>query len=139
MSEKQETEKKLKILHHSENFVVVDKPFDVIINSEEADRVSVHSLMREQFPHLTNKNLKVSCIIIKSKTKLSLIGACERIFRVNGQVRLCTYVCTYLLMYAIFLCMLQNKYVTKCSIFVRSNKSTQVWNFKNQFQSQFIY
>ena len=59
MLETKETEK-LRILHQSKHFIVIDKPFDVIINSDEADRVSVHSLLKDQFPDLTNDNLKVS-------------------------------------------------------------------------------
>ena len=57
--ETKETEK-LRILHQSKHFIVIDKPFDVIINSDEPDRVSVHSLLKDQFPDLTNDNLKVS-------------------------------------------------------------------------------
>jgi len=55
--ETKETEK-LRILHQSKHFIVIDKPFDVIINSDEPDRVSVHSLLKDQFPDLTNDNLK---------------------------------------------------------------------------------
>ena len=60
--ETKETEK-LRILHQSKHFIVIDKPFDVIINSDEPDRVSVHSLLKDQFPDLTNDNLKV-CIVL---------------------------------------------------------------------------
>ena len=61
MLESQETKEtqKLRILHQSKHFIVIDKPFDVIINSDEPDRVSVHSLLKDQFPGLTNDNLKV--------------------------------------------------------------------------------
>ena len=61
--ETKETEK-LRILHQSKHFIVIDKPFDVIINSDEPDRVSVHSLLKDQFPDLTNDNLKVSTYLL---------------------------------------------------------------------------
>ena len=66
-SESTSKNEKLRILHHSEHFIVVDKPFDVIINSDEHDRISVHSLLKEQFPDLSNENLKVSkCYVLRT-------------------------------------------------------------------------
>ena len=69
--ETKETEK-LRILHQSKHFIVIDKSFDVIINSDEPDRVSVHSLLKDQFPDLTNDNLKVSSTYLYSIFNLVL-------------------------------------------------------------------
>ena len=52
-------QKNLRILHQSANYVVIDKPFDVILNSDDADRDSVHARMKSQFPELVNTKLKV--------------------------------------------------------------------------------
>ena len=71
--ETKETEK-LRILHLSKHFIVIDKPFDVIINSDEPDRVSVHSLLKDQFPDLTNDNLKVSTYLYSIQIKGSLVS-----------------------------------------------------------------
>ena len=49
--------KKLRVLHRSAHFLAIDKPFDVVLNSEDPDRVSVHSLMRQQFPEAVNESL----------------------------------------------------------------------------------
>ena len=62
--------KKLRILHQSEHFIVVDKPFDVIINSDEPNRMSVHSLLKEQIPNITNENLKVSKYICSGSPQI---------------------------------------------------------------------
>ena len=76
MLESQETKEtqKLRILHQSKHFIVIDKPFDVIINSDEPDRVSVHSLLKDKFPDLTNDNLKVSTYFCSIQIKGDLVS-----------------------------------------------------------------
>ena len=52
---------KLQILHRSVNYLVINKPFDLVMNSDDPQRISLHSLMKEQFPEAVNNKLKVSC------------------------------------------------------------------------------
>lgn len=42
------------VLHHSSHYLVVDKPPDIVINSNDPQRTSLSTLLRQQFPHLWN-------------------------------------------------------------------------------------
>ena len=44
----------LTVVHRSDNFLVVDKPPDLIINSDDPDRDNVYLRLQKQFPDLAN-------------------------------------------------------------------------------------
>ena len=48
----------IKIIHQSANFIVVNKPFDLIINSDDPERQSAFKILQETHPDLTNPKLK---------------------------------------------------------------------------------
>ena len=48
------TMRNLTIVHRSDNFLVVDKPPDLIINSDDPDRDSVYLRLQRQFPDLAD-------------------------------------------------------------------------------------
>ena len=62
------SDSELRILHQSTNFLVVDKPFDLIINSDDPERQSLHSMLSQKFPELVNPDLKVSVKKLTLKT-----------------------------------------------------------------------
>jgi len=44
---------KLKVLHHSENFLAVDKMPDLVMNTKPGDeRLSLYDQIKHRFPHL---------------------------------------------------------------------------------------
>ncbi|CAD7085048.1 unnamed protein product [Hermetia illucens] len=45
------------LLHRSENFLVIDKPPDLLINSNDYRKISVQTILREQFPELKDSSL----------------------------------------------------------------------------------
>ena len=51
-------QKLLEILHKSKNFIVVNKPYDMIINTDEVDRESVFKLLKSQCPETCNNQIK---------------------------------------------------------------------------------
>ena len=43
------------MLHRSTNFLVVNKPHDLVMNSPDVDRASLHGILCEQESHLADK------------------------------------------------------------------------------------
>ena len=52
------TNPSIEILHKSPNFIVVNKPFDLIINSDDPDRQSAFKILQDTHPELSNPKLK---------------------------------------------------------------------------------
>lgn len=53
-----EAENRVYVLHHSKNFLVVNKPYDMLINSNNPDRkYTLQSELRRMLPGLTNPKL----------------------------------------------------------------------------------
>lgn len=51
--------KSVKVVHHSENFLVIDKPYDMYINSNNPDRKNTVQLeLRKMLPDLVNPKLR---------------------------------------------------------------------------------
>lgn len=48
---------RLEVLHKSENFLVVNKDFDVVLNTENPARLSVFGQLAHKFPELVSKDL----------------------------------------------------------------------------------
>ncbi|KAK6620886.1 hypothetical protein RUM43_011184 [Polyplax serrata] len=48
----------LKVLYKSNNFIIVNKNHDLIINSEDDSRISLHRQLVKTFPYLINKKLR---------------------------------------------------------------------------------
>eukprot|EP00088_Acartia_fossae_P039563 TRINITY_DN4118_c0_g1_i11.p1 TRINITY_DN4118_c0_g1~~TRINITY_DN4118_c0_g1_i11.p1 ORF type:complete len:287 (+),score=-3.80 TRINITY_DN4118_c0_g1_i11:83-943(+) len=48
---------KLEILHKSEHFIVVNKDFDVVINSNDPERLSIYRQLSYKYPELANEKL----------------------------------------------------------------------------------
>lgn len=46
------------ILHLCPDYIVIDKPYDTPINSDDPDRVSVETLLSKYYPHLRDPTLK---------------------------------------------------------------------------------
>ena len=51
----------LSVVHLSDNFLVVDKPPDLIINSDDPDRDSVYLRLQRQFPDLADTSKYAVC------------------------------------------------------------------------------
>ena len=51
----------LSVVHRSDNFLVVDKPPDLIINSDDPDRDSVYLRLQRQFPDLADTSKYAVC------------------------------------------------------------------------------
>ncbi|KAK3091598.1 hypothetical protein FSP39_021044 [Pinctada imbricata] len=47
---------KPEILYQCEHFVAIDKPYDIVVNSDDPDRFSVEKLMDNFYPHLRDKS-----------------------------------------------------------------------------------
>ena len=45
------------ILYQCENFVAINKPWDISVNSDKADHVTVETLMDRYYPHLRDDKL----------------------------------------------------------------------------------
>ena len=52
------TNPSIEIIHKSPNFIVVNKPFDLIINSDDPDRQSAFKILQDTNPELINPKLK---------------------------------------------------------------------------------
>lgn len=51
-------DKVLDILHKSDNFIIVNKPYDILINSDDVNvKPTVQTLLKERYPDLANTNL----------------------------------------------------------------------------------
>jgi len=50
--------KKAVILYHSEHYIIIDKEFDILINSDRPEDVTVQNQLKHQFPQLANSRLK---------------------------------------------------------------------------------
>ena len=50
----------LEILHFSPHFIAINKPFDVIMNSDDPERISVAKMLSQQLPETANAKLKVN-------------------------------------------------------------------------------
>ncbi len=60
----------IRILHKSQHFLVIDKPFDVVLNSDDPQRESVCNLLKEQHPDTSNDKLKVCTFFyVRSRCK----------------------------------------------------------------------
>ena len=46
------------ILHLCHDYIVVNKPYDTPINSDDPNRVTVETLMSKYYPHLRDPTLK---------------------------------------------------------------------------------
>ena len=51
-------QKLLEILHKSKNYIVVNKPYDMIINTDDVERESVSKLLKSQLPETFNNQIK---------------------------------------------------------------------------------
>ena len=51
-------QKFLEILHKSKNYIVVNKPYDMIINTDDVERESVFKILGSQFPETCNNQIK---------------------------------------------------------------------------------
>jgi len=47
----------LEVLHHSQHFLLVNKDYDVVLNSDEANRLSVALQIKHKYPELVNPSL----------------------------------------------------------------------------------
>ena len=63
----------LTVVHRSDNFLVVDKPPDLIINSDDPDRDSVYLRLQKQFPDLadTSKYAVSICTLLTDTSQNS--------------------------------------------------------------------
>jgi hypothetical protein len=50
---------RLKVIHQSANFLAVDKNFDLVMNDNDPDRMSLAKLIRRDLPELYNDKLTV--------------------------------------------------------------------------------
>lgn len=41
----------VKVIHHCKDFIVVDKPYDLKINSDVATEATLATLLRDRYPH----------------------------------------------------------------------------------------
>ena len=62
--EKREKISALEVLHKSDNFIVVNKPYDLILNSDDPNRESVCKVLKVQFPEHFNPSLEVQIIYL---------------------------------------------------------------------------
>ena len=68
----------LLVLHRSDHFLVLSKPFDLVINSDDPERDSLYKRMREQFPELADDKFKVrngTPRVVGTKAKFLAVGA----------------------------------------------------------------
>ena len=49
----------LTILHRSENFLVVDKNYDLVMNDDDPDRFSLAKLLKQELPDLYDASYAV--------------------------------------------------------------------------------
>ena len=54
----------LKVLHRSENFLAVDKNFDLVMNDDDAERFSLAKLLKRDLPELYDDKFAVSICIM---------------------------------------------------------------------------
>ena len=55
------------MLHRSTNFLVVNKPHDLVMNSPDVDRASLHGILCEQESHLADKDkYTVRCLSVSA-------------------------------------------------------------------------
>ena len=47
---------KLTVLYQSEHYLVVDKPYDLILNSEDENRLSLSTLICKQYPQYVDRD-----------------------------------------------------------------------------------
>lgn len=52
----------LKVLHRSENFLAIDKDFDLVMNDDDPERFTLASLIKRDLPGLYNHKYAVSII-----------------------------------------------------------------------------
>ena len=61
----------LKVLHRSENFLAVDKNFDIVMNDDDPERFSLAKLLKRELPELYNHKFAVSALQLSSVTVTS--------------------------------------------------------------------
>ena len=61
----------LKVLHRSENFLAVDKNFDLVMNDDDPERFSLAKLLKRELPDLYNHKSAVSAEQLSSVTVTS--------------------------------------------------------------------
>ena len=61
----------LKVLHRSENFLAVDKNFDLVMNDDDPERFSLAKLLKRELPELYNHKFAVSALQLLSVTVTS--------------------------------------------------------------------
>ncbi|XP_008478591.1 RNA pseudouridylate synthase domain-containing protein 1-like [Diaphorina citri] len=81
----------IEVLHQNDNYLVVNKPYDLLINSDESDKEdTLHLRLEEQFPTLVCKDVKFSfyfphrldystsglMVLALNKTACSLMASC---------------------------------------------------------------
>ena len=54
----------LKVLHRSENFLAVDKNFDLVMNDDDPERFSLAKLLKRDLPELYDDKFAVSICIM---------------------------------------------------------------------------
>ena len=56
---KNPSEFQLKILHRSENFLAIDKNYDLVMNDDDPDRFSLAKLLKRELPDLYDDSYAV--------------------------------------------------------------------------------
>ena len=52
----------LRVLHRSDHFLAVDKPYDLVMNDDDPDRFSLAHLLKRELPDLYNDSFAVSLL-----------------------------------------------------------------------------
>ena len=77
------------MLHRSTNFLVVNKPHDLVMNSPDVDRAGLHGILCEQESHLADKD-KYTVRCLSAITTLVTLQFCFQIHigNINLMLRL---------------------------------------------------
>ena len=60
MNVESEADHSLKVIYRSENFLVVDKNFDLVMNDDDPDRFSLAKLIKRELPELYDDQYSVN-------------------------------------------------------------------------------
>jgi hypothetical protein len=60
MNVESESDHSLKVIYRSENFLVVDKNFDLVMNDDDPDRFSLAKLIKRELPELYDDQYSVN-------------------------------------------------------------------------------
>ncbi|XP_011308287.1 RNA pseudouridylate synthase domain-containing protein 1 [Fopius arisanus] len=53
-----EDNRKIVVLHHDRNYLVIDKPYDMVVNSNDSSKITLQTEIKRLFPHLANPGLR---------------------------------------------------------------------------------